>query len=205
MKKIVLSLITVAGMLLAASPAFATEVDCSTGRNLTSYNVGKAVGANAVNSAWNSTSRSPDRYEAFRRVIRQTFRTAIGNIPADASEFVLCRAKGAAAGARHQLGVIQGQVATVCLVDGQLWGAISGDLYCALAFAFGSVAPFDLEPIAPSTVCGTNFVAGCEGAFEDYAYLTCDDFTDAPLVGEACYPTEFRSWVDGMCTYTTAP
>jgi hypothetical protein len=189
-KKLLLSLSLMAGvMLVAVSPALATPLDCSTGSNARHYNTGKLIGASIARQAWESVGQEPDRFEEAADAVREAISNAILGLPNTASATVKCRAKGMSQGVCDQLGDIQDEVAGICLLDGQLWGTLSGDLYCALAIEFGAVDAFELAPIPPTNLCGENFVEGCEDNFASYA------FTIAPNEGE------FASWQGGMCSY----
>jgi hypothetical protein len=193
-KKLLLSLTLMAGvMFVAVSPALATT-PC-TGRNAGAYNLGKTLGAQIAKQAWASSSQDPDDFEEFAAFVRGTVADAIADLPNDASPYTKCRAKGLAQGVCDGLGWVQDQVAGVCLLDGQTWGLLAGDLYCALATEFGAVEALGLLPVPPTTVCGENFVSGCESEFQSYATATCESFTIAP------HEVEFADWQGGMCAY----
>jgi hypothetical protein len=205
-KKLLLSLTIMAGVLfVGASPALATNLDCSRGQNARGYAAGFAGGKSIVRTAWASSDQSPDGYEAFRTLIRRTVRNAIANLPDDASPYTKCRAKGLAQGVCDGLGIVQDGIAEACFLDGSTWGALSGDIYCALAIEFGGAELFDLLPVPPTNLCGTNFVAGCVQGFDDYAYplATCDAFTDEPTAdgSEREFADAYVSWQGGLCSY----
>jgi hypothetical protein len=197
-KKLLLSLSLMAGvMFVAVSPALATPPNCSTGRNATQYSTGRTIGASIARQAWLSVGQEPDRFEEAADAVREAISNAILGLPNTASDAVKCRAKGMSQGVCDQLGDIQDEVAGICLLDGQLWGTLSGDLYCALAIEFGAVDAFELAPIPPTNLCGENFVEGCEDHFASYAssLAACVPFTIAPN------EVEFASWQGGMCSY----
>jgi hypothetical protein len=207
-KKLLLSLTIMAGVLfVAVSPALATPLDCSTGRNLTQYNGGRTLGMSIARQAWQSVGRNPDRFEEAADAVRSAVTGAIANLPNTASELVKCRAKGMSQGVCDGLSDIQDEVSSVCFLDGQMWGELSGDIYCALATEFGGADLFELLPVAPTNLCGTNFVEGCTGEFDAYAYAlaTCAPYTDydADLTDTVVPPfaAEYASWQGGMCSY----
>lgn len=192
-KKLLLSLSLIAGvMFVAVSPALATPC---TGRNATAYTIGKTLGVQIAKQAWASSSQNPDDFEEFSALVRDTVTDAIANLPNDASQYTKCRAKGLSQGVCDGLGWVQDQVAGVCLLDGETWGVLSGDLYCALATEFGAVEALGLLPIPPTTVCGENFVAGCSVEFQSFAEATCESFTESP------FDDELADWKVGMCAY----
>jgi hypothetical protein len=205
-KKLLLSLTIMAGVLfVGVSPALASRLNCSTGQNARGYAAGVTVGKSIVRTAWASSDQSPDGYEAFRQLIRRTVRNAIANLPDDASNYTKCRAKGLSQGVCDGLGIVQDGIAEACFLDGSTWGALSGDIYCALAIEFGGADLFDLLPVAPTNLCGTNFVNGCTEGFEDYAYAleACELYTDEAQDdgSDPAFVNSYLSWQGGMCSY----
>jgi hypothetical protein len=202
-KKLLLSLTIMAGVLfVGASPALATNpplVCTGVGAppaNVSQYNMGKRLGALYASQAWRSAGQDPNRFEEVADLVRESVSNAILNLN-DASDRIKCRAKGMSQGVCDELSNIQDGVVGRCLLDGEVWGALSGDLYCALAIEFGGADIFDLLPVAPTNLCGTNFVNACEGQFDVYVdtFDACEDYNLANA--EASY----LSWQGGMCSY----
>jgi hypothetical protein len=201
-KKFLLSLIvSAAALLMTASTAFATtpepELDCSTGRNKRGYDAGVLVGGSIVRQAWNGIGQDVSRVDEFVTKVRAAVRTAIRNLPDDATDYVLCRAKGLAQGTCDELGEIQDEVGAVCFLDGQVWGDLSADLYCALSIEFEGQDVLGLLPVTPDSLCGENFVEGCQSQFEisSLAYAGC------PLYVAAPWDDVFADWQVGVCIY----
>jgi hypothetical protein len=211
-KKLLLSLTIMAGVLfVGASPALATRLNCQDSlAKRAQYNTGVTIGRATVRQAWQSSSQDPNDFEEFSDFIRETLSNAISNLhngPTEPSAAVRCRAKGLSQGFCDGLGIIQDQVSSVCLLDGDMWGALSGDIYCALATEFGGAGIFDLLPVAPTNLCGESFVDGCTGAFDAYAISldTCVGFTNYDAnPNDTIVPPhagEYVSWQGGMCSY----
>jgi len=197
-KKIFLTLTIMAAALLAhTAPALATGPDCSSGRNKRGYDAGVLIGKSIVRQAWNGVDQDPNQFDTFMDIVRDAINTAISGLPNDASDYVKCRAKGLAQGACDQLGTIQAGVATTCLLDGQVWGDLSADLYCALSIEFGGQDVLGLMPSSPLNVCGANFEAGCHSHFATgvTSSLACQPYSVDP------YGLVFADWQIGMCIY----
>jgi hypothetical protein len=211
-KKLLLSLTIMAGVLfVGASPALATTPPLlckgagAPAANVRQYNTGVTLGRSIVVQAWRSTDQEPDSFEEFYATVRPIILGKIAELPDNASDAIKCRAKGLSQGVCDGFGVVQDEVGAVCLLDGQTWGNLSGDLYCALAIEFGGAELFDLLPVPPTNLCGTNFVSGCVGEFEDFAYelAACEPYTDEPVTSGPAkqFVDEYLSWQGGLCSY----
>jgi hypothetical protein len=199
-KKLLLSLTIMAGVLfVGASPALATNLNCqNSASKRAQYTTGVTLGKSIVVQAWHSTDEDPNSFEEFYATIRPIILGRIADLPSGASDLVKCRAKGLSQGVCDGFGIIQDEVGAVCLLDGQTWGNLSGDLYCALSIEFGGVEALGLVPVPPTNLCGTNFVAGCIEEFVSYAEAdanACDAFTEAP------HENVYADWQSGMCAY----
>lgn len=197
-KKIVLTITLMAAALVAhAAPAFASGPDCSSGRNKRGYDAGVLVGKSIVRQAWLGIGQDPDQFDSFMDIVRGATRSAIAGLPNDASDYVKCRAKGLSQGVCDQLGSIQDDVVDACVLDGEVWGELSGDLYCALSIEFGGQDVLGLMPVAPESLCGESFEEACQDEFASFAEAspTCEPYTEAPFV------SVFADWQVGMCMY----
>jgi hypothetical protein len=184
-RKLSLVLATFVALLVVTTgvASATTGPDCSTGRNNRGFLAGKMIGKNIVQQAWNAASHDPDQFDFFKTTVRNTVHTAIHSLATDASDYVQCRAKGLAQGVCDQLDVIQTSVTSVCLLDGQAWGELSADLYCALSDAFGGLDITGLLPNPPDGLCGSTFEEACADEFASFASQpACQAFTVAPFV-----------------------
>ena len=199
-RKISLVLATFVALLVVTTgvASATTGPDCSTGRNKRGFDAGKMIGKNVVQQAWNAASHDPDQFDFFKTTVRTTVHNAIHALATDASDYVQCRAKGLAQGVCDQLDVVQSSVASVCLLDGQAWGELSADLYCALSDAFGGLDVTGLLPNPPDGLCGATFEDACGDEFASYAAQpACHAFTVAPFVAV------FVEAQANMCIYAT--
>ena len=181
MKKIAL-FVAAMGLVLVSSvgAAHATSPNCSTGAKKTQYNTGKKLAAMIVKQAWLSVEQEPQRFDEMADAVRGSVSTAITNLQSqNPSDLVLCRAKGLSQGVCDSLGEIQDEVAGICLLDGEMWGELSADLYCALSIAFEGLDVVGLLPAAPVGLCGQSFEEGCEDTFADLTTGSdeCFDYT----------------------------
>ena len=197
-RKISLVLATFVALLVVTTgvASATTGPDCSTGRNKRGFDAGKMIGKNVVQQAWNAASHDPDQFDFFKTTVRTTVHNAIHALATDASDYVQCRAKGLAQGVCDQLDVVQTSVSNVCLLDGQAWGELSADLYCALSDAFGGLDVTGLLPNPPDGLCGTSFEEACADEFADFASQpACHAFTVAPFLAV------FAESQTNMCIY----
>jgi hypothetical protein len=196
--KTVLSLVILAATLLVAvAPATAMPAECTSSRDIGSFNSGVTIGRFIVRSAWNRVGQDPDHFEEAAAAVRDAVSVAIAGLPPGASTFVRCRAAGISQGVCDQLGIIQGDVVGQCVLDGEMWGVLSAQIYCDLAIAFEGQDVFDLVPTAPTTLCGESFEFACGVEFDVSAAAdaVCAEYTDDPFL------LEYNSWKDGLCAY----
>jgi hypothetical protein len=198
-KKLLLVIAIIAGAFVAqTAPAFASGPNCTTVlRNKRGYEAGKLIGKSIVSQAWNGIGQDVDQFDTFMDTVHDLVHTAISGLPNDASDYVKCRAKGLGQGVCDQLGAIQDDVEDICLLDGVVWGDLSGELYCELSIEFGAQDALGLIPVAPTNTCGDAFEDGCHASFTTYATSSteCVPFTAAPNA------SVFADWQDGMCAY----
>jgi len=197
-KKILLIVTIMAAAVLAhTAPAFATGPNCSVGRNKRGFDAGVLIGKSIVSQAWNGIGQDVDQFDAFMDTVHDLVHTAISGLPNDSSDYVKCRAKGLGQGVCNELGDIQDDVTSICLLDGQIWGDLSGELYCEFSIAFGGQDALGLLPVTPTNLCGDNFEDGCHDTFASYAAATpeCVPYSVAP------YAAVFADWQSGMCAY----
>ena len=194
-----ISTITVFATTLAAvivtTPSVASATDCTTGRNKRAYDAGVLTGKSIVNQAWNGVGQDPDAFDQFKVTVENAVNTGIATIAVSADDYVRCRAKGLAQGSVDQIGEIQGQVTSTCLLDGDMWGEFSADLYCALATAFDGLDVAGLLPNPPDGLCGTTFETSCHAAFSTFATTPVNQCVDYS-VGPAFVETQ-----QNMCIY----
>jgi hypothetical protein len=202
MKKISL-FVAAMGLVLVASmgQAQASGPNCSTGAKKTQYNTGKKLAEMIVKQAWLTVGEDPLRFDEMADAVRESVTTAIEKLQTqNPSDLVLCRAKGLSQGVCDALGAVQDGVEGVCLLDGEIWGELSADLYCSLSIAFGGLDVVGLLPAAPvDTLCGQSFVEGCQDSFADFSTGTpeCVDFT---VGGFVAVWTETQT---NMCVFET--
>jgi hypothetical protein len=196
--KTVLSLVILAATLLvAAAPATAMPAECATARDIGSFNSGVTLGRLITRQAWNRVGQDPDRFEEAAAAVRAAVSGAIAGLPSEATSFVRCRAAGISQGVCDQLGIIQGGIVGQCVLDGEMWGVLSAQIYCDLAIAFEGQDVFDLIPTAPTTLCGESFEGACRGEFDEAAEAdaVCLEYTEDPFL------LEYASWKAGLCAY----
>jgi hypothetical protein len=184
-KKIVLVVTTLAAVLLgSAGTAMATGPNCSVGYPKKGYDVGKKIGANITQQAWNGVGQDPLAFDDFLEIVLDQVNAAIANLPTNASDYVKCRAKGLLQGVTDELGRIQDDVEDQCLVDGTAWGLVMADFYCALSNALGGLGVAGLLPNPPNGLCGDSFEPACHASFDAFAHTpanVCLDFTKVPF------------------------
>jgi hypothetical protein len=197
-KKLLLLATLIAGAFIAqSSPAFASGPNCSSGRPKRGYDTGVLIGKSIVQQAWNGIGQDVDQFDDFMETVHDIVHTAIAGIPNDATDYSKCRAKGLAQGVCDKLGEIQDDVTDICLLDGAVWGDLSGELFCELSIVFGAQDALGLVPVTPTGLCGDSFEEGCHDTFSDYATSSteCLPFTAAPNV------SVYEDWKTGMCAY----
>jgi hypothetical protein len=202
MKKIAL-FVAAMGLMLVASvgSAHASGPDCSTGAKKAQYNTGKKLAGSIVAQAWASSDQDPLGFEDFAATVRGVVTTAIEKLQSqNPSDLVLCRAKGLAQGLCDALGDIQDEVEGICLLDGEMWGELSADLYCSLSIAFGGLDVVGLLPAAPLSICGQSFEEGCQDTFADLTTGSdeCFDFTAGSFI------PVFEESQHNMCVFEIA-
>lgn len=156
-------------VMVVSSDASAT-LNCSAARDTRSFNTGRALGANLVDSAWNGIGQDIDQVDQFRSLVIRTLRGVLRAVPRDTSTFALCRAQGLLVGAVDRLNAIQDEVGEFCFLEGSFWGELSAEIYCALAVALDGLGVTGIELPEPATLtCGENFEDGCAEKYESVA------------------------------------
>jgi hypothetical protein len=157
-------------MTVAAADAHAeansdVPVSCrATAGTVSAYRTGLRTGKTIVSSAWNRV-RDCDRVDYFLEVVEGNVSRL--TLPANPSTSTVCRYTGTADGVYSELENLYGTCADQCFLDGEMAGALSGEIYCELSIALGGLVAADDFLRGPVQVCGLSFEIGCDSAFID--------------------------------------
>jgi hypothetical protein len=127
------------------------------------YRTGLRLGERTVNSAWDNVRRDCGRVDQFMDIIDSSLTRL--TLPAGASLATVCRYAGNIDGAYGALDLLYGTCADQCFLDGEMIGALTGEIYCELSIALGGLVAADEFIRGEVQVCGLNFEIGCDSAF----------------------------------------
>jgi hypothetical protein len=137
---------------------------CRKGFNRVAFDQGLAVGAHAVDRAFEELGREPDRFEELEdqlepwlKVLEKTARSK--------SAVAACTALGLITGAERELDVIAADVVRECSEDGRGNGEITATLFCGLAIDVGGVSEPEPAPPPSKSLCGAAFERACNKTF----------------------------------------
>jgi hypothetical protein len=159
---------------------------CATGANASSYRAGVTTGTTLVRSAWRNVNNC-DRIDYFQEVVANN----IGRLTLapGASTALACRHAGIYDGAFRQLEAQYGTCVDQCFLDGELFGRMTGEIYCELSIALGGLVEVGDFIRGPVQICGLGFEIGCDSSFIDFTINyrnpdgVCEPYTEGEYSG----------------------
>lgn len=183
-----------AGNALAAIP----PATCDTPRERRAFDAGVRSGTSLVQQAWNAVNDC-DSTEQFATVVMNNLDNL--QIPAESSEYVVCRVAGVVQGAEEEVDRVWDRCDWECRKEGELMARIGGKFYCDLSIRLGGLALASNIIRLPVQTCGANFQIACDSEFMGYTQRNplCLPYT------QGGFTPVWNQSRNNQCAYNPAP